>query len=42
MQHHLENLLIKDGVYERIENSEAFFGAEGRDVAPMESRAVFA
>jgi hypothetical protein len=28
MQHHLIDLLFKDGVYERMETSETFFHAE--------------
>jgi hypothetical protein len=40
MQHHLVNLLFKDGVYERRKTSETFFHAENRDLEPLEVRAV--
>jgi hypothetical protein len=32
MQHHLIDLLFKDGVYERRKTSETFFNAENRDL----------
>jgi hypothetical protein len=36
MQHHLVNLLFRDGVYERSKTIKAFFHAEIRDLAPLE------
>jgi hypothetical protein len=42
MQHHLIDVLFKDGVYERRKTIETFFHAEKRDLEPMESRAVVA
>jgi hypothetical protein len=42
MQHHLIDVLFKDGVYERRETIETFCDAENRDLAPMEVRAVIA
>ena len=42
MQHHLINLLFRDGVYERRETREAFSHAENRDLEPLEGWAVVA
>ena len=42
MQHHLIEVLFKDGVYERRETVEIFSHAENRDLEPLEVRAVVA
>jgi len=42
MQHHLVDLLFKDGVYESRETVETFSHAENRDLEPLEVRAVVA
>jgi hypothetical protein len=42
MQHHLVDLLLKDGVYERRKAIETFSHAEIRDLEPLEVRAVAA
>jgi len=42
MQHHLIDVLFKDGVYERRETIETFSHAENRDLEPLEVRAVVA
>jgi hypothetical protein len=42
MQHHLMDLLFKDGVYERRETIETFSHPEIRDLALLESGAVVA
>jgi hypothetical protein len=42
MQHHLIDVLFKDGVYERGETIETFSHAENRDLEPLEVRAVIA
>jgi hypothetical protein len=42
MQHHLIDVLFKDGVYERRKTIETFSHAEKRDLEPMEGRAVVA
>jgi hypothetical protein len=39
MQHHLKDLLWKDGVYERREPVETLSHAENRDLEPLEGRA---
>jgi hypothetical protein len=41
-QHHLIDLLFKDGVYERRKTIETFSRPEMRDLAPLEVRAVVA
>jgi hypothetical protein len=42
MQHHLIELLFKDGVYEPRERIETVSQAEKRDLEPLEVRAVVA
>jgi hypothetical protein len=42
LQHHLVNLLFRDGVYEQREASETFCDAEDRDLAPLEGWAIVA
>jgi len=42
MQHHLIDVLFKDGVYERRETIETFSHAENRGLKPLEVRAVVA
>jgi len=42
MQHHLIELLFKDGVYEPRETIETFSQAEKRDLEPLEVRAIVA
>lgn len=42
MQHHLVDLLRKDGVYERRKTIETFSLPEIRDLEPLEVRAVVA
>jgi len=42
MQHHLVDLLLKDGVYERRKTIETFSHAENRNLEPLEVRAVVA
>src|SRR5437899_1030136 len=42
MQHHLVDLLLKDGVYERRKTIETFSHPENRDLEPLEVRAVVA
>jgi hypothetical protein len=42
MQHHLVNLLFRDGVYERRKTIETLSYAENGDLEPMEVRAVVA
>jgi hypothetical protein len=42
MQHHLIELLFKDGVYEPRETIETFSHAEIRDLEALEVRAVVA
>jgi hypothetical protein len=42
MQHHLMDLLFKDGVYERRKTIETFSHPEIRDLEPLEVRAVVA
>ena len=42
MQHHLEDLLLKDGVYERREPIETFSRAENGYLEPLEGGAVVA
>jgi hypothetical protein len=42
MQHHLKDLLLKDGVYERREPIETFSRAENGYLEPLESGAVVA
>jgi hypothetical protein len=41
-QHHLIDVLFKDGVYERRETIETFSHAENRNLEPVEVRAVVA
>ncbi len=42
MQHHLLNLLFRDGVYEQSKTIETFSHAENRDLEPLEVRALVA
>jgi hypothetical protein len=42
MQHHLKDLLFKDGVYDPKETFEALSRAENGDMETVESRAVVA
>ena len=42
MQHHLVDLLRKDGVYERRKTIKTFSHAEDVDLEPLEGRAVVA
>jgi len=42
MQHHLKDLLLKDGVYERREPIEAVSCAENGYLEPLEGGAVVA
>jgi len=42
MQHHLVDLLRKDGVYERRKTNKTFSHAEDGDLEPLEGRAVVA
>jgi hypothetical protein len=42
MQHHLKDLLFKDGVYDPEETVEAFSSAENGDMETVEGRAVVA
>jgi hypothetical protein len=42
MQHHLRDLLFKDGVYASKETVETFSRAENRDMETVEGRAVVA
>ena len=42
MQHHLKDLLLKDGVYERREPIETFSRAENGYLEPLEGGAVVA
>ena len=42
MQHHLKDLPLKGGVYERREPIETFSRAENGYVEPLEGRAVVA
>jgi hypothetical protein len=42
MQHHLKDLLLKDGVYERRKTIETFSYPEIRDLEPLEGGAVVA
>lgn len=41
MQHHLVNLLFKDGVHEALETVETFSQPENRDLESLEIGAVF-
>jgi hypothetical protein len=42
MQHHLVDLLLKDGVYERRKTIETFTYTENRNLERLEVRAVVA
>jgi len=42
MQHHLIEVLFKDGVYEPRRAIETFSQAEKRDLEPLEVRAIVA